>query len=1189
VSVTCVACGLPAAEGARFCAGCGAALAPPCAACGAALPEGARFCPTCGAPTEGRAPREERKVVTILFADVAGSTGLGERMDAERLKSVMAGWFAAMREEIEAHGGTVEKFIGDAVMAAFGVPVAHEDDPERAARAALAMRARLPALNEALGLDPEAAIEARIGVNTGEVVAAPGAAPGEAMATGDAVNVAARLEAAAAPGQILLAERTARACRGLMLREVAPLALRGREAPVRAFALEGLGSAPSRGVQGLRAPMVGRARELDLLRALYARAASERRPHLCTLYGEPGVGKSRLVRELLDRLEGAEPAPLILRGRCLPYGEGVTYWPLAEILKALAGVRDSDPADLVRERVRAVVDRLPPGVAAEPERMAAALAYTLGVEDPAAPVSALPPRQVRVETQQAWRALLSSLGAERPVVAVVEDIHWADPALLDLLEDIAQRVDGALLLLCPSRPELTSRRPGWGGGRRRFSSLVLEPLGPEEAERLVGLLLDIDDLPDSLRRRILERGEGNPFFLEEILRRLIDEGRLVRDGERWRATSRARDVEIPDTIQAVLAARIDLLDPLDKRVLQGAAVVGRIFWSGSILELDGLAPDDLDAALERLEERELVLERLGAAFAGERELIFKHVLTREVAYEGLPLRERALAHPRVAAWIERAAGDRARELAETIANHYAQAWRIAAGDPRWAPAAVEDLRARALRHMLVAARDALATFALEKAGALAGLAIELARESLERATALELAGTVAGLDYRGDDAWALLREATDLHAASAPDERDAIARLCGLALEVPTRWTGTMSRIPTAEEATGYLELGLSSVGERDGEARLRLLVAQAFWSHAWPSDERVSPDDADRAGREAAAIALRMERPELAEVALDAVQNTAQTRGDYRAAERIVEQRLALLPRIRDPFETGDALACASWNAVFRGDYAAAVDLGTRAYRVLEFDNPGVAVHGLAWAAAAKLPRGEWDEIEADLEAARTLMGERRDRPVAGFSHLWAVAALVRELRGQRAAADGLLAVLDRLGEGRDQPIHRLLQWIAPILLRRGEVDAAEARLGAAIEDESARQFRGALLGVRCELIAETGRWDRAPEAVAETRAAAEAGGLDAVAPAADRLEGRAALAAGRPAEAAAALARAAEAYDRLGAAWEAAVTRIPLAEALLAGGEAARSREAAAAALAVAERVGAPREAAAARAVLP
>ena len=554
-----------------------------CATCGSPLPEDARFCPSCGSPTTLPNAGQERKVVTVLFADVTGSTALGERLDPERFREVMQSYGNAMREEIEGEGGTVEKFIGDAVMAAFGVPAAHEDDPERALRASLRMMRRLDELNGDLERAYDVSLQIRVGINTGEVLAATNPGPGEAMVTGDAVNAASRLQGVADPGTIFVSQRTADAVRGFAFEDRGLHELKGKRDRVRAVRLVEETGIGSRGVPGLSAPMVGRASELDLLRSILERVVRERRPHLVTMYGDAGVGKSRLTAEFLRWAESTDPPPTVLRGRCLPYGDGITYWPLAEILKGHAGILDSDPPELAVEKVRKTGrDLLTQEVATDPARSTAALAYTVGLEDPEVSFAHADPREVRDELHAAWRSFFTALGQSVPIIVVIEDIHWADPVLLDLLDELAEHVEGSVVFLCPARPDLTAKRPSWGGGRRNMSSIALDPLSSDEADRLVRLLLSVDDLPTSIHDKILERAEGNPFYLEEIVRRLIDGGFLFREDDRWRAASGIEDVDIPDTVQAVLASRIDLLEPDDKRLLQAASVVGRVFWSGPV-------------------------------------------------------------------------------------------------------------------------------------------------------------------------------------------------------------------------------------------------------------------------------------------------------------------------------------------------------------------------------------------------------------------------------------------------------------------------------------------------------------------------------------------------------------------------------------------------------------------------------
>jgi class 3 adenylate cyclase len=1162
---TCSTCGTTNPDTARFCQSCGSSLVPACPVCGAEPPKGGRFCPSCGTPfaDEGTAPAgQERRLVTILFADVTGSTALGEQLDPERLQEILAAYFQAMREEIEAEGGTVEKFIGDAVMAAFGVPVAHEDDPARALRAALRMRHRLERVNSDLKGRFGITLQIRTGVNTGEVLSATDPRPGEPMVTGDAVNVAARLEQSADPGSIVVAERTARAARGFRFRELGAQDLRGKQHPVPAVVLEvSAPERPERGVPGLRAPMVGREQELALLRTLFERSAAEGRPNLVTIYGDPGVGKSRLTAEFLAEAEGRVRKPTFVRGRCLPYGEGITYWPLAEILKGLAGVHDTDSPETTLERILAVgADLVTSDVASDPRKATAALAYTVGVTDPEFSFEAMEPREVRAKIHAAWRSLFSALAARSPVIAVIEDIHWADGALLDLLEELAERVVGPALFVCPARPEVTKRRPGWGGGRRNVSSIALEPLSVEDADTLIGFLLAVEDLPRSVHARILERAEGNPFFLEEIVRHLIDEGSIVRADDRWHAAPSIGDVEIPDTVQGVLAARIDLLEPVEKRALQRAAVVGRVFWPGPVGRLLNGDREQLRETLDRLQDRELVLSRLTSAIAGEAEFIFKHVLTRDVAYESLPRRDRANAHSAVAEWIEATTGERRDEFAELLAYHYEEAHRAQREDSGGDTDALEHLRTKAFAASMLASENARRRFAVVKAAAMAERASALAREPLERAQALEQVGMVAMNDYRGDLAHASFGEAADLRARYQPGERMAIARVCARAVEVPMRWPGSMKHVPAEEDVRRYLDLGLANVGEQDSELHVRLLLARAFVPYAFGTRRPITDAECDQAladGERAADMALRLGRPDLASASLDGAGTSWWVRGLYGPSVPNIRRRLELADMLEDPWELGDMYAVAAWTYATIGDYAEAVRLAELGESAAANQASGMELHNLAWRAFAEFSLGNWSTVlETVLPRVQGVLGDRFEDPPYFTAHAFGSAAFVRTARGDPAAAS-LLALLRRNTEGVQQgewPSLSLL-WLAWIATREGSLNEVEALLEPL--NLSHTELRRPLQDqVTATALAAFGRWDDVPAFLTASRAFAERAGLHALPVHLDRLDGRASLAAGNAERAAALLERAGDGFAGLGATWERAVTELDLAGALSTSG---------------------------------
>jgi class 3 adenylate cyclase/tetratricopeptide (TPR) repeat protein len=1087
---------------------------------------------------------QERKLVAVLFADVSGSTGLGERLDPETLKEVMDAYFEAMKRAIEWAGGTVEKFIGDAVMAVFGVPTAHEDDATRALRAALRMRQELEALNRSLLEAHGLTLAMRVGVGMGEVVAVTSPRPGEGMVTGDAVNVAARLEQSAEPGQIRVSERAARAARGFHLVEMGPLQLKGKQLEVHAYELVGE-SAGERRPPAHGAPLVGRERELALLETVYDRVAIDGHPHLVTVYGDPGVGKSRLIAEFGALAARRDVPPAVVRGRCLPHGEGVPYWPLAEILKGHAGVLDSDPPRLALQKVEMLgKELLSPELSPDPPRATAALAFSVGLQHPQSTIAEEEPRRVRMEISSAWRSYFSALARRGPTIAVVEDIHWADGALLDLLEELADHVEGPLLILCPARSELTGHRPGWGGGRWNFSSLLLEPLTTEESERLVRFLLGDAELPDLVRGRILDRGGGNPFFLEEIARHVLEEaGGMDR-------------VDIPDTVQGVLAARMDLLGQLEKRTLQSASVVGRVFWIGPLARLVESDRARLEEALARLEDRGLVHARLSSSMAGEREYLFKHVLTRDVAYDSLPRRQRASAHAEVAAWIEETAGERWPEFVELLAHHYAEAYRSAIEQARPDPGAAEAMRARAFRYSLQASEDGRGKLALDSGRRMAEAAASLATTPKEKSLALEALGEIYYLSSQGDLAWAALREAVDVRASGGEEDGPALARLCARALEVVTRGRGAMRSRLSEAEAAPYLEVGLRNSGTGDSEELARLRTVQSFWPYSF-RDKTSSDDELDRAraaGEEAAAMSVRLDRPDLASAALDGVASYFLSRGLYGRMSEVVERRLRLAGSLSDPWEVGDVFAVAAWAAFHVGRYREAVALADEGFGRVMPASSMMGIYCLDFRAVARCRLGEWEEFLQDVALIAELLGDRRDHPPGFASDHVAAASFVHEARGDHAAADRMLLILSWLEGAEERPSPGWSVWKALVLSRRGDHSAARDIL--ARPEWGFPWGRGYRLEALCDVIAEQRAWDEAPAVVAEARHHGEEAGLLALPLYADRLEARMKMAQGQPDRAVALLERTLKGFGELEARWEEACTGVFLADALIGSG---------------------------------
>ncbi|MGH2539065.1 MAG: adenylate/guanylate cyclase domain-containing protein [Actinomycetota bacterium] len=1147
--LSCPACGAANDADARFCSTCGVSLRPACAACGAQLPDGAGFCPACGTAVHREDAAEtldERRVVSVLFADVAGSTTIGERLDPEQLREVLATYFGAMREEIEAEGGTVEKFIGDAVMAAFGVPVAHEDDPARALRSSLRMRHRLAAVNAELATSHDLSLRMRIGVNTGQVLATGGAAPGEPMVTGDVVNTAARLQSAAEPDEILAAERTRRAVRGFRFGERRDLTLKGRSEPVTASPVLG-GSGEAADV-GLSASMVGRDVELVLLQTMFRRSAVERRPHVVTIYGDPGVGKSRLTREFVRWAKTQDEDPRVLRGRCLPYGDGITYWPLSEILRGVAGIADTDPPTMALGKIREVGRSLLAG-AAEPARATAALAFTTGLEDPDVPLSGVEPKQVRMQIHAAWRVFFSTLAVERPLIVVVEDIHWADPAMLDLLEELADRVEGGVSFVCPSRPELTGSRPEWGGGKRNYSAIALDPLGEHDADQLVRSLLDVEALPDSVHHRILAKAEGNPFFLEEIVRQLVDNGSVRFEDGRWRATDEVAQVAIPDTVQGVLAARIDLLEPPHRRVLQAAAVVGRVFWPSAVSRLLDGHSASLSDALAVLEERDLVRARLASSLGSESEFTFKHVLTRDVAYETLPVRDRSAAHAAVATWLEDTLGGRAPEFAELLAYHWFSAHRSATGA---GAADVESLRRKAFHRTLQAAQDAGRRFAVRTAERLAAQAIDLAASPHERSLAYEQSADAFFNDLEGDEAWRGFTTAAEAELDGDSPDPVRIADLCAKGVDIATRWLGSMRVAPSEPEVRRYLEIGLAHLPPGDSRERVQLLGDQASWPFAFPSfefsDEELDRIEAD--GLEASEVADRLGDADLTSAALDKAVAPSMRRGRYGRALEIEARRLPLIPQLSDPVEVGDVYAMMAWCSGESGRWSDLVRYASDGEAAV-----GVAInsrlHVLAWLTEGRFRVGDWDGAIRSFDETLTMLEDRRDDPPYYACNAFATAALIHTLRAERAEGDRLLDLLRRIegDAGRSMSL-RVWPYVSRLLVARGSLDEAWHRFQ---DRPSGWRLAGAThFEAMCEWVPAAHAWERADEIVREVRAAADDGDLVGSRLHADRLAGLTACHDGAIEDGVRDLERARAGFLEHGAAWEVARTDLAIAEVL-------------------------------------
>ncbi|HEX6800008.1 MAG TPA: adenylate/guanylate cyclase domain-containing protein [Ktedonobacterales bacterium] len=1297
------------------------------------------------------AHEDQRRVVTVLFADLTSSTAIADALDAEDVRDLLAGFFAEMARQIHRHGGTVEKYIGDAVMAVFGMPTAHEDDPLRAVRAALDMQGGLRHYNERRSaLDPSTpALQMRIGINTGEVVAASGSAEGrDFLITGDPVNVAARLQQTAAPGTIVVGARTYRGTTGAVVySQLPPVAVKGKSRPLRVWEAQSLveQGAPAaqrpRGIGGLQAPIIGRDVELSLLASLYSRVSGERRPHLVTLLGVPGVGKTRLAREFTSRVvsaaETAMPAsssphnlrgdvgvvttppagalsalpsvssvpsvvspsassassavalsspsprpprdsaasafpvppassedgmPLVLEGRCPQYGEAITYWPLAEMLRALCDFTAITPREEARARLLACVRAIlaAAGRTEDPVQIAAYLGYTIGIEMPGRGASPLPSdsRQLQDALPRAWRVFFEALAARRPVLVVVDDIHWADDVLLDLLEYVAGRAsDVPLMLICPARPELLERRPGWGGGKRNYALINLEPLSPADADRLARELLPGDGVPESLRRGIQRKAEGNPFYFEEIIRMLVDRGVLVRDAERggawevapeWENSTELDDPDIPDTVQGVLAARLDLLDNTERDVLQHAAVIGRYFWPSALIALHPHLDGALRPTLAALQTKDLVHEvarpEVSVAPPDEPLYTFNHALTRDVTYAAIPRHRRAMEHHRVAEWLEGLAQGREADFADLIAQHYRQYYLQVGLDRSRQTERRLAVRNKVVYFLTLAGDQAHTRHAAAKAeryftDALSLLEADALSEDVPNIVRLYMKrGTARWTQVRADAAWADYREALRLWSAysaflvdgvspggfpdgviSAPVGADGTAavvadlprdeqlapalpvdwRSWGLSLYrmlvlLPSRNMGFFQHPPSHEELLPYLTEGLrlaEDLGQRETLEGAALLTAKAFFWWSW-GEQRGEREllDALKAAREAVRITEALDAPRAASEALDALGNLQAITADLRGALESQTRRLRWAQRIEDTGELIDIHGEVCTAHLLVGEFAEAVQHGERGLALAnEADADVLRARALRSLVLAYAEWEHWPEaIRAGEAYQRTLTFPGAWQSVQNRWTLLALAEIYART-GEREAADRLAQKINLVAD-RDE-VQFIALYKARFALARGATKEARQILLQAVDARAGRQMLPMLLAELAELAARSGDRELFERYSTQALELGWRSGARKAHAQALRARGLVTLDAGRYDDAQCDLEGALDRFRELGTAWEEARTRYALAGLFARRGlrdDAEHGRDELSAALATFERLHAERDAARARAAL-
>jgi class 3 adenylate cyclase len=1014
--------------------------------------------------------------VTVLFADLSGYTAFAERMDPEAVKSLVDRALLRLGREVERYGGTVDKYIGDNVMALFGAPVAHEDDAERAVRAGLGMQTAMEEVNA--GLPGGINFDLRVGINTGEVLAG---AVGEAYTVvGDTVNVASRLQSAARPGSVTVGERTMRtSASAVEYKRLEPLELKGKAQPVPAWEAVCLMAehAVGRASPARESALVGRDGELRTLEAIYERVLEESTPQLVTLIGEAGIGKSRILREFERRLAQHPSEPTLRTGRCLPYGSGVVFWALGEVLRAEAGIVDSDSAEEAWRKLSGYVSELRGDEGEASDRQAAMIGRLLGVEVPAE----LVPREDNPERARelffsALRSGIEAIARRRPLVIAFEDIHWADDGMLEAIEHLGQWVRAPLLLVCLARDELLDRRPGWGGGRRSATQLVLAPLRAAQARELVEALL-----PPGFERAtaVAERSGGNPLFAEEMARRISEEG-----GE---------GSALPDTVQGVLAARLDSLRPFERRLVQQASVVGRTFWEGSLVALAQAEGEDLGRALSSLQQKDILVAAGEGRLEGERELGFKHVLIRDVAYGMLPKAVRSRRHFEVGTFLEERAGDRTAEVLSLLADHYG---RAAALGREGGVQGVEllEMRRHAVRFLEEAGDAAARLYSNREAAEHYRHARDVARQDRElamddgmEAVAVrvgEKLGDVSLRLGRVDEAIAVWGECLNWHRG-----QEDLERVADLHRKIGAGLSHKGERKPAIE----HYQKGINLL--KDGPPRIELvrLYEEAAWLYLHTGDNMLAIYASEKALR----LAEKLGETRAASRAHGIFGRVFGRIGDTDKARQNLE-RAVELARGSDHGETIIALSAlgrqleiseanvSGARAAYEEALALAEEMGMLPAQV--------ELH--AWLAQLAVYSADWERVESSTEASAELA--EREGLVGKLCLPYALRGVLRWREGRIDDATVLFHRALELAEqvGWSELAFQALMGLATALRDQGELDGAVNALDQAIEVcERAGLLAQSIqaMGSRAVVLALAHRPNAAREAAALTTQMAE------------------------------------------------------------------------------------------------